>query len=234
MPPRNILIVEDDVDLRDNIVEYLTLENFTVTGTGCALDFYQSLGAGVFNVAIVDIGLPDRSGLEIVKHLRQHTRLGVIILTARDGMSDKLRGYELGADYYLVKPISSAELVVAINDLINRLGVQISSSNTIGASDSWSLDLEHWLLVCPEGSKTELTTKEISFLQSLIAANDSEVPRQVLLQKLGYHQDGPYGSRSLDVMIVRLRKKIKAVSGCSPIKTVHGVGYSFSAKARQL
>ncbi len=234
MLKRNILIVEDDTDLRDNIVEYLTIEGLSVAGTGNALDFYQTLSGGAFDVVIVDIGLPDRSGFEIVEHLRAKTKLGIIILTARDSMNDKLRGYELGADCYLVKPVKSARLVDEINNLLDRFGHQAQKSAVVDTADSWVLDMTHWLLVCPAGSKMELTTKEINFLQLLIAEKGNPISRQTLLQKLGYLNGNPYGSRALDVLIVRLRKKIKTVSGRTPIKTVHSVGYSFTAKAHQI
>lgn len=234
MQNNKILIVEDDIDLLENIVEYLALERFEAVGTGCALDFYQQLCADNFNIAIVDIGLPDRSGFEIVDHLRRNTNLGIIIITARDGMSDKVRGYESGADYYFVKPVDSSELVASIHDLLRRFSGALGESTPIVAKGYWSLNLAHGTLVSSKGVKIELTTKENNFLKLLIEEQASPVSRQILLQELGYHLEGPYGNRALDVLIVRLRKKIKVLSGESPIKTIHSFGYSFTAQVHQI
>jgi DNA-binding response OmpR family regulator len=101
----NVIIVEDDPDLLENLVEFLMLEGFNVQGVSCVLDFFQTLSISDFDIAIVDIGLPDKSGFEVVKHLRDNTNMGIIILTARDSINDKMMGYDAGTDYYFVKPV---------------------------------------------------------------------------------------------------------------------------------
>jgi DNA-binding response OmpR family regulator len=125
--------------------------------------------------------------------------------------------------------------VAAIQNLFVRLkkdsGTQVSKK----LSKKWTLDNQNWKLISPFRHETNLTTKELSFLQLLVSEKGNPVSRNKLLTSLGYHSDGPYGNRALDVMIVRLRKKIKSnIREEVPIRTVHSVGFCFSAPAKQI
>lgn len=221
----NVIIVEDDEILLKNSVEILCLEGIKANGVSTALDFFKLLATESFDIAVIDLGLPDRSGLEIVTHLRENTDMGIIILTARETIKDKISGYESGADHYFVKPVDSRELTAAIKSLFSRL----INSNT-HTNRKWFFDTKSRLLISPSGVKITLTLKEQIFIEFLIENDGAPVTRMTLLKVLGYNTDGPYGSRALDVMVVRLRKKIKdSTNEPSPIKTVHSFGFAFNA-----
>ena len=219
----NVIIVEDDEVLLANSVEVLQLEGFNVRGVTNAFDFFQLLAVKKFDVAVVDLGLPDCSGLDIVSHLRVNTDMGIIILTARETIKDKISGYDSGADHYFVKPVDSRELIASIKSLAKRL----IKPNNIGAG-KWFFDSKSRQLHSPLGVAVELTLKEQSFIEILSENNGNPVTRMQLLHSLNYSTEGPYGARALDVMIVRLRKKIKnCTSERLPVKTVHGFGFAF-------
>ena len=226
-----IIVVEDDPDLLESVLEYLHIKQFNVAGAANALEFYKRLSSEKFDLAIVDLSLPDGDGLELVEHLRRHIGLGVIILTAQGGTAQKIRGYHCGADYYFVKPVEMAELVAAIHNLLSRLGPKAEVTPLPG--NSWCLHCQDWTLVGPQQQQIEITGKEMTFLQELVAVNGETVTRTHLLQQLSYPLEGPYGGRCLDTLVARLRKKIKSATGFMPIKTVHALGYRFSSQCRQ-
>jgi two-component system, OmpR family, response regulator len=115
-----ILIVENDQDLRDSMVECLRLARLTVSSAGSAAECYQTLASHEWCVAVVDIDLPDQSGYVLVEYIRANTDMKVIILTARDAIDERIKGYDSGADIYLVKPINCRELATAITSLTQR------------------------------------------------------------------------------------------------------------------
>lgn len=222
-----VIIVEDDTYLLKYTKEMLELEGFTVKGTTSALDFFQLLTAEKFNVAIIDIGLPDKSGFEIIEYLRENTNLGLIILTAREAIKDKIKGYDSGTDYYFVKPVNSFELVAAIKNLVSRL--KQTDIDSKDAKQEWFFDHKTREIQSPEGVFIELTSKEQTFLACLAEKKGNAITRKTLMTSLDYNCESQYGNRALDVLVVRLRKKLKEQSNFPiPIKTVHGYGYSFN------
>ena len=118
---RGILIVEDDKDLLQSMVDYLTLKGYNVTGVGSAREFYKSISEQVYAVVILDIGLPDQDGILIAQYIRKNTDMRIIIASARASTNDKIIGREAGADIYLVKPVHFQELVTTIDSLLSRL-----------------------------------------------------------------------------------------------------------------
>ena len=225
-----VLVVEDNHDLRESVVECLTLAGLVAVGVGSASECYQALGAGEFNVALVDIGLPDQSGFVLAQYIRANTALAVVILTARDALDDRVRGYDSGADLYLVKPVDCRELAAAVTSLAQRQQVRrepLPAANP--AIEAWSLHLGSWRLAAPNGNCSELTAKEMQFLEILATTPGRSVLRDTLLTKL-YLRNDEYTSRSLDSLVRRLRAKITSDTGVPvPIKTAHAVGYCFSA-----
>jgi DNA-binding response OmpR family regulator len=226
----SVLLIEDDSELRDSLLEYLALANLKITAVGSALEFYQTLNTSTYDVAIVDIGLPDQSGFEITQYLRSNTNTGIIILTARGALEDRIKGYELGADLYLVKPVDGRELLTVVRNLLERCNSRAGSAHS-KEPGQWVLDQESWCLHTPNLVSIKLTAKEICFLEILIHENGKPVPREELKKVLGYDvkQDD---NRALDALVRRLRKKIADESDHeAPIKTSHAIGYSFSASA---
>ena len=231
MSKKRVIIVEDDTDLLDNLSEYFSSENLDVTGVSSAMDSFKALAESSYDVAVVDIGLPDLSGYEVVEYMRDKTSLGIVILTARPGIKDKMKGYDVGADHYFVKPANSSELVAVIKNLAARLDNNPHTS----VIDEWQLDSQTWLLKSPDGITVNLTAKENAFLSLLLKQNGEPVSRENLRASLGYDFDVEHGNRALDVMVARLRKKLKEKLQIeAPLKTIHSLGYSFSAKENSL
>ena len=121
MKQKRIIIVEDDRDLLENMVKYLTLCGYEVTGAASAREFYYHLSRQTYLLAVLDIGLPDQSGLVLAEYVRNNTNMWIIMLTARSTLDDKLAGLKSGADFYLVKPIDCSELAATITNLFARL-----------------------------------------------------------------------------------------------------------------
>lgn len=218
-----ILIVEDDADLRESVIRCLSLAGFAVTGAGCAQEFFQCLAGGVFAVAVLDIGLPDQSGLALADYLRRHTELGIVVITAHGDIEERVSGYEAGADIYLVKPVAMPELIAAITRLIQRCKPAVAP-----AAQTWALSPGQWQLTSPVGVAIPLTGKELVFLRLLADAGGELVPRERILHHLHYI-GGESSERALHELVRRLRKKIRELTHAEdPIHTFHSQGYSFS------
>ncbi len=223
------LLVEDDNSLRECLAELLELSGIMTDGVNCAMACYQALNTKRYDIAIIDEGLPDQSGLRIVEFLHENTNIGIILLTASGSVTDRIEGYNKGADHFFVKPIRSAELAAAIKSLNARL----LKNTTQIKSDiiNWYLDKTSWNLICPEGNEVKMTAKEMAFMNELMSSAGKNISRQSLLKTLEYPAN-EYGSRSMDSMLRRLRKKAKQVLYKPlPIQTVHSVGYCFSSPA---
>jgi DNA-binding response OmpR family regulator len=229
-----IIIVEDDVDLLEYTTAYLRIKGFEVTPVASVLDFFQALTVAEFDIAIVDIGLPDKSGFDVVAHLRNHTNLGIIVMTAKSSIEDKIQGYNMGADHYFVKPVESNELVAVIGNLLSRqqerkqeqAALQVIAP-TVKKSTTWQLDKTQWLLYSPEHYEIKITAKERLFLELLADSTQEYVKREQFMAALQYDFN-TYGYKALEALVRRLRNKIKVASGTeAPIKTIYAKGYCF-------
>jgi DNA-binding response OmpR family regulator len=233
---KRIIVVEDDRDFRESMVEYLELAGFDVTGTASALEFYQSISREQFPLVILDIGLPDQSGLVLAEYIRKNSDMRIVMLTAQSSLDTKLTAYRSGADIYLVKPIDFAELAASLDSILGRLEANspasIEPSNIEPFSEpekpQWRLLRNACTLITPQGNKTILTSKEFDLLEKLASSPNTVVERPDLLKALDYEND-ELGNRALDALIHRLRRKKEELDHRIPVKTVHGSGYSFSA-----
>ena len=224
-----VIIVEDDRDLRESIVEFLTLAGHDACGVGSSLEFYRAIAESSFSIAVVDVGLPDQCGYILAEYIRKNTAMGVIILTARDAVEDRVRGYGAGADLYMVKPVDCRELAAAITNLAVRLRGRLPLSEYAAVPASWQLVRQSWRLVPPAGAAVLLTAKEMQFMECFASNLGKPVLRDTFLAALGYRDD-EYASRAMDSLVRRLRRKIEEdLRLPSPIKTVHSVGYCFTA-----
>ena len=225
-PTYKILFVEDDQDLRDSIVRYIEDEGIAVTAIGTAREFFSCIENDSYDVAIIDIGLPDLSGYQVAAFARLKTDLGIIILTARGKVEERVQGYSAGADLYLVKPVDMQELLAAINSLARRHVIR--SHQALASADAWQLCHSTWCLLSPSGDKIELTGKEYELVKWVANARGKVIQRKQLLALLRYSDDD-HGVRALNSLLHKLRKKIlKQTCLEFPIHTQHGVGYSFS------
>lgn len=222
-----VILVEDDQDLRESLVEYLNLAGHRAEGVGSGLEFYNNLALHTHDIAVVDLGLPDQDGFVLIEYARKNSEMGLIILTARDGVENRVSGYDAGADIYLVKPVDGRELAAAITSLAGRRRESLASESA--PATGWQLDLGAWTLTAPTGEITTLTGKEMQFMAQLAESPGQPAPRETLLLCLYASQEEAAG-RALESLVRRLRAKIIEATGtASPIKTSHTVGYVFAA-----
>ena len=232
-----IIIAEDDMAMRKCLVKYLTDVGYDVTGTGSALEFYQQIAARPYQIAILDIGLPDQSGIALCEYIRNNTEMRIVMLTARSTVEDKLSAYSSGSDIYLVKPVDFRELSASINNLLKRndivlqtphqqLPVNEAEQTSAEKKTSWKLVREEWSLYNPYGNLIKLTSKEFEFMDCFVSNSHKTIPRKEILCILDYEHN-EYGKRALESLVHRLRLKID-IDGTSPIKTVFGVGFNFT------
>lgn len=229
-----IAIVEDDADQLHNIEEFLLDSGYRVWGAASAEAFYRRFMAEPVDVVILDIGLPGEDGLTVAGLLKDKPDVAVIILSARDSLTDRLSGLRAGADRYLVKPVNLLELAANIDAIANRLALSALTPAGGEAGRYWCLAMQDWVLTSPQGQALHLTTHEFALLHQLI-----KVPGQAVSKReLTDHLFGPRaqnGSERLNLLVTRLRKKAtEALTEPLPLKTLHQIGYAFTAAARLL
>lgn len=222
-----IIVVEDDADLRDQVVTYLTLSGFDTVGAGSAAELYRWMAVESFTTLVLDLRLPDEDGLSIAAHVRNHRQAGIIMVTAKGDIEDRLRGREAGADVYLTKPVDLRELVAAVQNLDRRLGLAQEPPESPD-TPQWRLDRDSFSLTAPNGRSVPLTANEVALLSRLSSPCGVTVARGDLLAALGHDPDDP-SNRNLDAALRRLRLKVERGTGQPlPIRTVHSIGYLIS------
>jgi two-component system, OmpR family, response regulator len=218
-----ILLVEDDPDLGPAIARALRQEKCAVDLVSNGIDAAHLGDTESYDVAVLDIGLPDQDGLSVLKQWRDDGRmLPVLILTARDGWSDKVAGFKAGADDFLTKPFRVEELVMRLRAIVRRASGHAATRVECGplTFDSQSGQFEL------DGFPLRLTALEWRVLSALILSKETVIERLTLLDRV-YEGDADNDSNSLEVIIARLRKKI----GADLIETVRGRGYRLTAGA---
>ena len=226
----SVIVVEDDILIRDQVVSYLELSGFKVVGVGSAAELYRRLAAESFDVILLDLGLPDEDGLSVAAHIRQRGGVGIIMTTARGEGEDRVKGYDAGADIYMAKPIDFTELVAAVRSLSRRMGTAIVEPNEAADNTIWRFSETSLHMVAPNGIVIRLTSNEIALMQCFLQSNGAIASRSSLLQAMGYAPNDP-GNRSLDAALRRLRLKTEKQCGVPlPVQTVHTVGYVFEGK----
>ena len=193
-------------------------------GTGEGNEGLYLAGEYAFDAAIVDIGLPGISGIEVIRRLRKKgSLLPVLVLTARGRWQDKVEGLEAGADDYLTKPFQMEELLARVKALLRRAAGSASQEMQFGPL---RLDLaaqKVWV----EGNEIELTTFEYRVLEHLVTHRNKVVSKQELADHL-YAQDEDRDSNVLEVLVGRLRRKLDPDGTLAPIETLRGRGYRFT------
>lgn len=220
-----VLLVEDDDELRQLLARYLTGQGFDVREAANGNDGLSLATDGFADVVVLDIMLPDISGLDVLRELRARTHLPVILLTARGDETDRIVGFEVGADDYIPKPCNPRELVARLQAVLRRVAwdhqAEVDSARVFG-----DLRVEpEQRRVSLRGEVLELTATEYEVLQVLLAHAGSVVRKTDLMQwalgrRLAAHD------RTLDMHISNLRRKLGAEEP-SRIETVRGLGYSF-------
>jgi len=212
-----ILIVEDEPRISSFIEKGLTANGFTTSVTQSGNDGLMLADSGEFDLLILDIGLPDRDGFDVLRELRTRNKtLPVVILTARDGVPDKVQGLEGGADDYVTKPFSFEELLARVRV---RLRGERAPEETVLTAGDVSLDLRT-RRINVGGRDIELTAREFVLAETFFRHPGQVLSREQLLSRVwGYDYDP--GSNIVDVYVGYLRRKI----GDERIRTVRGMGY---------
>ena len=184
-------------------------------------------------MAIVDLMLPDTDGLMLTRKLKEHSDIGVVILSGRGETTEKIIGLEIGADDYLSKPFEPTELLARVRSVLRRLGQDktdsLSIESTIFSFDDWRLDLTARTLTSPKETPVELSSGEFNLLRAFVEHPNRVLSRDQLLD-LTHANDTPAFDRSVDVRVGRVSKKIE-VDPQTPkfIKTIRNGGYMFAA-----
>ena len=216
----HVMVLEDDAELRSLVTRGLREEGFKVTPASTADDLLRQIGDADPDALVVDIGLPDADGRDVVQALRaQGVGAPVIFLTARDALSDRLSGFAAGGDDYLTKPFAFAELVARLHALVKRGGADLAIQ--VGPL---RLDPGTHAVSCG-GATSELTPTEFRILARLAGVPGEAVRRRELVGAAWPH-GAIVHENTLDVYVARLRRKLRPLPDSPEIATVHGVGYS--------
>lgn len=221
-----ILVIEDEILLLAQIRQNLESDGYMVDTCSDGEEGVFFANEYPLDAAIIDIGLPGISGLDVIKTLReQGNRLPILILTARDSWQDKVKGLEIGADDYLAKPFQMEELQARVKALLRRATGIPSSLLVCGPI---SIDVStHSVTV--DDNKIELTTFEYRLLEQLVRHQGEVLSKQKLTDYL-YPHDEDRDSNVLEVMVGRLRRKLDPKGELTPIETLRGRGYRFTLK----
>ena len=215
-----ILIAEDDEVLADGLCHSMRQSGYAVdcVKDGLAANLILS-GEQPFDLVILDLGLPKVDGFSVLRSLRENNRqVPVIILTARDAEGDRVKGLDLGADDYMIKPFSLPELEARVRALIRRGQCGVNPVYTCGTLTFDSVGLRAAI----NGTTLELTTREMSVLEALMLRTGWVVSKEQLLERL-YSYAEEASNNAIEVYIHRLRKKIEPAG--VTIRTIRGLGY---------
>ena len=226
MSDTRILIVDDEPEIRGMLREYLTNDGFTVDDVATGSEATAYLRASVTDLVILDVGLPDIDGFEVLRHMRASSDVPVIMLTARTDEIDRVVGLSVGADDYVTKPFSPRELVARINAVLRRGRVTEPSNHDVLGFSRLSINSRS-REVLVGGETVEMSALEFNLLTALAESPDRVFSRQQLLDRVwGWDHFGV--DRVVDVHIGNIRKAIgDDASAPRYIATVRGAGYKF-------
>lgn len=216
-----IIIVEDDKELNRTVCEYLSQNGFETVGCLSVNEAYDAMyGGTVFDMIISDIMMPQIDGFEFAKTVRElNEDIPILFMTARDDFAAKQKGFRMGIDDYMVKPIDLDELFLRIGALLRRAKIAVSKKLSVG---SLILDAEE-LSAYLNGEEVSLTVREFNLLYKLLSYPKKTFTRSQLMDEF-WDSDTASGPRTVDVYMTKLRDKF---SDCNDfeIVTVHGLGY---------
>lgn len=232
--PAHVVVVEDEPVTRSMIAAYLEGAGYLVSAVGDVRSLHDLVARGGVDLVLLDVELPDEDGFSAAAALRARSNAGLIFVTRRTDLTDRVVAFEIGADDYVVKPPEMRELLARVRAVLRRRddaghGAR-PSPPPAGASvlrfGEWVLDEQRHCLVGPSREPIAVTRGERAILAALIEARGHVVRRQTLAAALGVAASRA-GARSLDVLVHRLRRKLGEGGTIEPqiLLTVHGVGY---------
>ena len=238
MSPARIAVVEDDHALRNDLVDFLNLRGFEAVGAASAMQLWALLDKGPVELVLLDIGLPDQSGLAVAPLLCvRHPGVGIVMLTAFSEDQARVDGLSGGADAYLVKNTSLEVIEATCRSVLRRLEAPPVSPIAAPAPQStppptgWQLRTADCMLAGPNGKTAMLTLMELGFLQAVMAKPGQTLTREALLSAMG-KVDTLSNLRNLDGCAARLRRKAVAAIGLElPLRSFYARGYVFTGDA---
>lgn len=231
--PQHIAVVDDEAQIRAAVGEYLELHGYRVSladGGGTLRNVLA--GTPPVDLVVLDLNMPGEDGLTIARYLREHTDVGIVILTAAGQPLDRIVGLEIGADDYMAKPFDLRELLARIKSVLRRISASPAPGSAKRAATEirlgrLTLDTESHTLADENGNDVALTSMEYDLLRAFVESPNRVLNREQLLDKANRRNNDPF-DRSIDVRIARLRRKIeKDPSKPQLIKTIRGAGYKF-------
>lgn len=239
-PWPHIAAVDDDAAIRELLRDYLGDNELRVRALASGAELMALLARETVDLVVLDVRLQGEDGLQIARRLREASAtMPILMLTGRAEEADRVMGLELGADDYLTKPFSSRELLARIRALLRRAQAQASVADAMNRARAyrfggWELNIGLRRLKDPEGRPVELTNGEFSLLIALLSEPRRTLSRDQLLELSRLHNAEVY-DRSIDVQVLRLRRKIEAdPSRPSFIVTQRGAGYLFDAEVEMV
>lgn len=226
---QSILVVEDDAEMREQILipGLLDCGFKDVTGVGNAKETYRAVLTRRFSLFLLDIGLPDESGLTLTRNLREATDSGIVVLTGNQrSKAQHVQGLDDGADAYLLKPVDMELLAATVRSVLRRQAMTDTPvAPIVRAPHAWRLDPEGWALISPGGVRIHITGNERVLIEPLIARLGNVVSREELIARFT-HNIHDFAPHRLEVIVHRLRQKATKLSGEDfPLRAVRGTGY---------
>lgn len=216
-----ILIAEDEASIRINLVSTLEEKGYIVDAVENGVDALYCGSEYPIDLAVIDLGLPEMDGIEVIKQLRTKDKsFPILILTARSRWQEKVEGLEAGADDYLTKPFHVEELLARVNALVRRVAGQTDNELSNG---ELTLDVSSQLVQL-SGNNIDLTAYEYRLLHYMMLNVDKVLSKSELVDHI-YAEDQDKDSNTIEVFIRRLRKKLDPDSVLKPIETLRGQGY---------
>jgi len=227
----HILIVDDQREICDLVQEYLTSEGYRVSTAQDGAGMRRVMAQSPVDLVILDLMLPGEDGLTLARSLRQESSVGIVILTGRGEIVDRIIGLEMGADDYLPKPFHLRELLARVKSVLRRASTrtnEVAAPRSKARFAGWNLDLSSRELFSPSGKEVRLTTGEFDLLAAFVNNANQVLTRDRLLDLARNREAGPF-DRTIDVQVGRLRRKLEDdPQRPTMIKTVRGTGYIFT------
>ena len=215
-----ILVVEDDKDLNKSVCSFLNHSGYEATGCLNATDAYDAMYETMVDLIVSDIMMPGVDGFEFAQNVRAlNQEIPILFMTARDDIASKQRGFRIGVDDYMVKPIDLDELFLRIGALLRRAKIASSRKLEVG---SFIMDADEFIAEL-DGEEISLTKREFNILYKLLSYPKKTFTRQQLMDEF-WDADTETAPRAVDVYMTKLRGKLAACEDFE-IKTVHGLGY---------
>ena len=226
-----ILIIDDDEELCELVSEYLTVEGFEIESVNDGQTGLERARSGDYDMAILDVMLPKMNGFDVLRNLREDSKLPVIMLTARGDDMERIVGLEIGADDYLPKPFNPRELAARLRAILRRSAAEAENGDSSEKIEIDGIQLSPSSRMSSlDGTELNLTSVEFGLLHELLKEAGKIVKKEDLSESVLERKLSPY-DRSLDMHISNLRKKLgQRADGTERIKTIRSVGYIYTVQ----